>query len=291
MALRSRRLRVMTTTVRQIVRSGLQRRRQARERRRFDAMQAVACASGRLIENVTVRTLSDVFHSDSIERRWGAVRDELANLAITDKAGGVNPGDRRALYYLVSHFKPRSVLEIGTHIGASTMHMAAGLRDAWKDDADASYGISTVDALDVNDPDLTPWVQNGSTFSPAEMAARLRVDTHISFVVSASHDYFAACDEEYDFIFLDGDHSPSTIYREIPAALEVLRPEGLVVLHDYFPALQPLWSDRTVIEGPWLATERLRLEGARFKVIPLGRLPWPTKLRSQTTSLAVLVGD
>src|SRR4029079_7151554 len=34
-------------------------------------------------------------------------------------AGGVNPGDRRALYQLVGHFKPRRVLEIGTHVGAS----------------------------------------------------------------------------------------------------------------------------------------------------------------------------
>ena len=43
-------------------------------------------------------------------------------------AGGVNPGDRRALYQLVGHFKPRRVLEIGTYVGASTVHIASALR-------------------------------------------------------------------------------------------------------------------------------------------------------------------
>jgi hypothetical protein len=65
----------------------------------------------------------------------------------------------------------------------------------------------------------------------------------------------------------------------------------VILLHDYFPGLQPLWVDRNVIRGPWLAVERLRSEGARLKAIPLGRLPWDTKLGSQTTSLALLVAE
>ena len=43
-------------------------------------------------------------------------------------AGAVNPGDRRALYHLVGYFKPCRVLEIGTHVGASTVHIASALR-------------------------------------------------------------------------------------------------------------------------------------------------------------------
>jgi hypothetical protein len=78
------------------------------------------------------------------------------------------------------------------------------------------------------------------------------------------------------------------VYREIPAALELLRPNGLILLHDYFPALRPLWSDRVVIPGPYLATARLMREGAKFRVLPLKALPWPTKFGSNVTSLALL---
>jgi hypothetical protein len=55
--------------------------------------------------------------------------------------------------------------------------------------------------------------------------------------------------------------------------------------------LQPLWSNGSVIPGPFLATERLKAEEAKVVVLPLGELPWPTKLRSSATSLALLLGD
>jgi hypothetical protein len=89
-------------------------------------------------------------------------------------------------------------------------------------------------------------------------------------------------------IFLDGDHSAATVYQEVPFALKRLRKNGIVLLHDYFPYLKALWSDGSVIPGPHIAIERLCSEGANLEVLPLGRLPWPTKLSSNITSLAVL---
>jgi hypothetical protein len=44
-----------------------------------------------------------------------------------------------------------------------------------------------------------------------------------------------------------------------------------------------------VIGGPFLAIERFKEEGAPLTVLPLGELPWPTKLGSNTTSLALLL--
>ncbi len=63
---------------------------------------------------------------------------------------------------------------------------------------------------------------------------------------------------------------------------------GSILLHDYFPDLKPLWSYRNVIPGPWLATQRLKLEGADFNVVPFGELPWMTKFDSKVSSLALL---
>lgn len=94
----------------------------------------------------------------------------------------------------------------------------------------------------------------------------------------------------FDLIFLDGGHEASTVYQEVPAALKLLNPGGLILLHDIYPDQRPLWSDGFVVPGPWLAIERFKKEGAKVTVKPLGALPWPTKLDSNVTSLACLIG-
>lgn len=70
--------------------------------------------------------------------------------------------------------------------------------------------------------------------------------------------------------------------------LKLLNKDGVILLHDYFPGLKPLWSDDGVIAGPWLAVNRLKNEGAKLSVIPIGKVPWKTKLNSNVTSLALL---
>lgn len=212
---------------------------------------------------------------------------ELKAFEIPDGTGGVNPGDRRAIYYLVSYFRPRSVLEVGTHIGASTVHIAAALNGYEKPDSRAN--LVSVDIGDVNDPISKTWLQHGARFSPIEMITRMECSSLTEFATGTSLEYMRGSQRRFDFIFLDGDHAAETVYREIPAALRLLDRGGLILLHDYFPGAEPLWSDGSVIPGPFLATQRLRLEGAQFEVLTLGRLPWPTKLKSNVTSLALLV--
>jgi hypothetical protein len=78
------------------------------------------------------------------------------------------------------------------------------------------------------------------------------------------------------------------VYREIPIALRRLEPPGLIVLHAREVVVQPLWADHPPLPGPALAAARFAAEGAGFVVLPLGELPWPTKLGTRRTSLAVL---
>jgi hypothetical protein len=152
----------------------------------------------------------------------------------------------------------------------------------------ASYRLVSVDIRDVNDPVATPWRAYGSELSPLEMLKKMGCDDLVTFVVMDSLDFFPKCEQQFDLIFLDGSHSSAAVYEEVPAALKVLAPGGYILLHDYFPNLRPLWSNRAVVPGPYLATRRLEREGAPIKVLPLGGLPWFTKLRSKVTSLALL---
>jgi predicted O-methyltransferase YrrM len=212
---------------------------------------------------------------------WPGVAQRIERAGLGHNCDGVNPGDRRAIAALVTHLRPRTVLEIGTHIGSSTLTLAATL-------ASTNARITTVDIADVNDPVAREWEKYGAPRSPAEIVHGL---APVTFVVDDSLSYLTRGVELYDFIFLDGSHLAAAVYRELPLALQRLAPGGVLLLHDYFPGGRPLWGNGEVIVGPYLAVRRLLKEGWPIKVVPLGRLPWRTKpeLGSNTTSLALVL--
>lgn len=216
---------------------------------------------------------------------WPAVATEIDHtVTIADlKTGGVNPGDRRAIYQLIRYFKPMHVLEVGTHVGASTLHIAAALR------SNGSGALTTVDVVDVNAFD-GPWAQHGLRCSPVDAITRVDMLSRVRFVQGRSVDFLGVPAEsaEYDFIFLDGDHEATTVYQELPLAIARLRAGGTILLHDYFPNGEALWKDSPAICGPFEACAKLKSEGTTLDVFPLGELPWLTKFESRVTSLALV---
>ena len=261
-----------------------------RQRLALRRVARATCSAAPLAKEVDGQRLRNIFASPEIAREWRSAERTIADLGIADKALGVNPGDRRALYYLVRAFRTRTLLEIGTHIGASTVHAAAALRANRSEEGGDSYRMTSVDLIDVNDPRSAPWVRYGSRLSPRGLVTAVGAGDHVTFVIAPALQYLRSCDDRYDFVFLDGDHSATAVYQEIVAALRVLNQGGVVLLHDYFPRLRPLWSNDSVISGPWLGAQRLKAEGAGIDILPLGELPWETKLSSSVTSLALLVG-
>src|SRR5215204_5587514 len=89
---------------------------------------------------------------------------------------GVNPGDRRAIYSLVMYLRPQNVLEIGTHVGTSAIYIAAALRRLR-----GGGRLTTVDVIDVNDPEQGPWKKVGLSKSPADCAKDLGLSEQIQF--------------------------------------------------------------------------------------------------------------
>ncbi|MEP6949076.1 MAG: class I SAM-dependent methyltransferase [Ginsengibacter sp.] len=233
-------------------------------------------------------SIENLFESGDTEKMWSDSKKQIDSFSIPDGSGGVNPGDRKALYYLICKVQPSSVLEVGTHIGASTLHIASALyMSQIKNGKKAN--LTTVDIADVNSTVNKPWLNYGMKYSPVEMINKLNYGSFVEFVADTSIHYAANCKQKYDFIFLDGSHAASIVYQEIPMALNLLNPNGVILLHDYFPGMKPLWSDGIIIPGPYLATERLVEEGLNVVVLPIGKLPWPTKLASNVTSLALLL--
>lgn len=195
--------------------------------------------------------------------------------------GGVNPGDRRALYHLIAHFAPKRILEIGTHVGASTLHIAGALKRFVE-----GGELTTADIADVNGPQGA-WKSLGLPFSPSGFLSRLGLGEIVSFVNKPALEALAT-DARYDLIFLDGDHRPQAVYCEIAAALKLLNPNGLVLLHDFYPGGKPLTSDGDAIDGPAVAANRIGREAVDLAFLPLGNLPWETKSGDKATSLALV---
>jgi predicted O-methyltransferase YrrM len=241
-----------------------------------------AARSAGPVDNVDLRA---ALTSDALEADWRAAAARIAGLGITPEAG-MNPGDRRALYYLVRRLRPRRVLEIGTQAGASTVHLAVGLADAHLGSREGR--LLTVDIKDVNHQETGAWRAFRLPQSPREAMRRLGVDDLVEFRTARSLEVLREQGDPYDLVFLDGDHRYRTVLAEIPAALGRLRPGGYVLLHDFFPGLRPLWPDGKVIEGPQRAVDRLRRAGFPIAVQPFGELPWPTKQGTSLTSLALL---
>lgn len=255
--------------------------------RKLNAIQKTDCELNNLCSKSDL-TIENIFQSAELENRWNDSKKQFDLFEIPDGSGGINHGDRRAIYYLISKLEPSSVLEVGTHIGASTIHIAAALNTSRVKEG-LTANLTTVDILDVNSNVKKPWLKYGTKYSPAEMINKLNCDSFVKFVTDNSINYTTNCKQKFDFIFLDGSHAADIVYQEIPRALKLLNKNGVILLHDYFPSMKPLWSDGSVIPGPFLAIRRFINEGANLTVLELGKLPWPTKLDSNVTSLALLL--
>jgi predicted O-methyltransferase YrrM len=257
-----------------------------REKRALAALQRLSCDVAALRGAQDTRVAD--WLSENLEAEWQQAERNMLVAGFGSGSGAVNPGDRRALFQFVSALKPRSVLEVGTHVGASTATIALALREGARLAGGVEPRLVTVDILDVNDPERGTWKRIGCSHSPADVMRAIGCRELVTFVTSDSIPYLTSCKERFDLIFLDGNHAATAVYQEIPAALRLLSPGGLILLHDYFPKLEPLWSDGAVVPGPWLGVERLRAEGAPIVVAPLAALPWPTKLGSNVSSLAIV---
>ena len=225
-----------------------------------------------------------IFNHSEINYDWeNKMSTNLSFLNLADDNQGINKGDQRAIYYLIKGLKIKSVLEIGTHIGMSTYYFANALKDVTKD-----YTLVTIDIIDVNDQKIKHWENFGANISPLSLLKSVGLVDNVKFIKSNSVDYMTSCTQKFDLIFLDGSHQAEVVYNEIPLAMNLLNPNSIILLHDYYPDNKPIWDNNVIIPGPYLAINRYINEGVKIKTISFSQLPWETKNNSNSSSLAIV---
>ena len=98
---------------------------------------------------------------------------------------------------MIMALKPRNVLEVGTHIGASTLYIARALRRL-----NLNGRMTSVDIVDVNDPERGAWKQLGLPKSPQDFASHLECLDLIDFRTGSCLDFMHTTRLRYDFVFL-----------------------------------------------------------------------------------------
>ena len=152
----------------------------------------------------------------------------------------------------------KRVLEIGSYCGLSTICIGRTAK--------------SVTAVDYFDGRATP-VPDGTFPEFMSNCQRYGIDSKITIV----HPEAAIPGPEYEFIFIDGDHSYEAVQADIEKALPMLATGGLIAFHDYRKHPNEFEGDNAFDEGVTQAVNELIFNGgeiiARHKTLAVVRPP------------------
>jgi len=169
--------------------------------------------------------------------------------------------DELRMLYTLAALLPRNAraLEIGSHLGASALYIASGLRrrgghlycvDTWQNDAMPDPVTDTFDAFQSN---IAP------------------VAEHITVIRKRSETLTAAdIETPLDLVFIDGDHDYAAVRRDFLLSESLLGRGGAIAFHDFG---NPLHAGVSRVVGEALASGDWVMRGVVRSLAWIERMP------------------
>lgn len=150
----------------------------------------------------------------------------------TSQDGNVTSQELKTIALLVAAFKPKSIFEIGTFDGRTTLNMAANAPDDCE--------ILTLDLPKTKIYDTELRIKSGDMkFIDKEKSGTRFIGTRYEKMItqlyadSAVHDY-KPIENSFDFVFIDGSHSYEYVISDTENCRKLLRNgKGVLLWHDY----------------------------------------------------------
>lgn len=170
----------------------------------------------------------------------------LARRALREHGALQRTWELQALLAEVRRLRPRVVVEIGTHRG--------GTFSAWAAVAHPDAHLVSIDlpapedGLGTTEQDLA---RLRGLLQPAQRMSAIRDDSHLPSTRTRLLEVLDG--RAVDFLWIDGDHSESGVREDFALYAPLVRPGGLIALHDIhpnpaFPRIQVhhLWEELKV---------------------------------------------
>ena len=210
-----------------------------------------------------------------------------------ERPKSVSEADGFALFALTKAIGATTALEIGTHLGYSTLYIAAALSSPPLSGPRLSGGVAlaklnTVDIVDVNDEVAAHYKTFGASISARQRLRALGLADRVEFVIGPSEPFLKRSPDTYDLIFVDGNHSEAGAYFDIISSLPRLSERGIIVLHDFNNPDDPTPGIAAGEYGVHWALHRLRSYIPDCHAIQLRTITLPGATSPVPTSLAVI---
>jgi predicted O-methyltransferase YrrM len=164
--------------------------------------------------------------------------------------------------------KPLACLQIGTYVGHASEWMANNFLvhpDSFLDDVDTWEGSDEPahDAMDFTE------VEKAYDARVAQWASKGIIRKHKGF----SGDFFRSCDTQYDFIYIDGDHTAQGVLKDAVDADRHLKAGGIMAFDDYTWTMNgsPLLDPKPAIDA------FLHIYGDKYDLLAMNTQVWVAK--------------
>ena len=179
------------------------------------------------LKKISLSNLRLICINPNIEKKWKKFVNSQKSINFFSNSGGINLKDQKIIFYLICHYKPKRILEIGTHLGHSLNVISNSLKVS-------SLNRSSIDTIDIyNVNQHNKFVKFYKPLSPANLLKNNKYLHNVRFHSKGSDYFFKNNKKKFNFIFIDGNHTIDQTIKDISNSLKILDKNGIILIHDY----------------------------------------------------------